>query len=251
MHRTLALMHNGYYWPRMRDDVETYVRTCLVCQQDKIEQSKTAGLLEPLPVPERPWESVSMDFIVGLPKFEGCQTIMVVVDRFSKYGTFIAASKDCPAEEAARLFMKHIIKYWGVPRIIVSDRDPRFTGKFWTELFELLGSELNMSTSSHPQMDGQTERANALLELYLRHYVSSTQQNWAKLLDVAQFSFNLQVNESTGKSPFEIVMDNNHSLLAPSWRDKKVVTLQHTNWPRHGKRRQIWQGHPYKRLLRR
>ncbi|KAL3499013.1 hypothetical protein ACH5RR_041745 [Cinchona calisaya] len=220
MHRTLALIQNGYYWPRMRDDVETYVRTCLICQQDKIEQSKTAGLLEPLPIPERPWESVSMDFIVGFPKSEGCQTIMVVVDRFSKYGTFIAASKDCPAEEAARLFMKHIIKYWGVPRTIVSDRDPRFTGKFWTELFELLGSELNMSTSSHPQTDGQTERANALLELYLRHYVSSTQQNWAKLLDVAQFSFNLQVNESTGKSPFEIVMGQ--QPLTPS----TVVTGQ-------------------------
>ncbi|PKI50763.1 hypothetical protein CRG98_028905 [Punica granatum] len=115
-----------------------------------------------------------MDFIVNLPKSKGCQTLIVVVDRFSKYATFIPAKKDCPAKEAARLFMKHMVKYWGVPTTIVSDRDPRFTGRFWTELFELLGTSLNFSTSLHPQTDGQTERVNALLELYLRHYVSTT-----------------------------------------------------------------------------
>ena len=78
MHRTLALTEENYYWPRMRDDVEAYVKTCLVCQQDKTEQRVPTGLLEPLPIPERPWESISMDFIMGLPKFEGCNIIMVV-----------------------------------------------------------------------------------------------------------------------------------------------------------------------------
>ncbi|PKI46454.1 hypothetical protein CRG98_033152 [Punica granatum] len=115
-----------------------------------------------------------MDFKVNLPKSEGCQTLMVVVDRFSKYVTFILAKKDCPAEEAARLFMKHVVKYWSVPTTTVSDRDPRFTGRFWTELFKLLGTSLNLSTSLHPQTDSQKERVNALLELYLRHYVSTT-----------------------------------------------------------------------------
>ncbi|PKI77579.1 hypothetical protein CRG98_002033 [Punica granatum] len=140
---------------------------------DKTEQKSPAGLLEPLPIPERPWENVSMDFIVNLPKSEGCQTLIVMVDRFSKYATFIPTKKDCPAEEAARLFMKHVIKYWGVPTTIVSDCDPRFTGRFWTELFKLLGTSLNFFTSLHPQTDGQTERVNALLELYLQHYPST------------------------------------------------------------------------------
>ncbi|PKI46331.1 hypothetical protein CRG98_033274 [Punica granatum] len=126
--------------------------------RDKTEQKSPAGLLEPLPIPERSWESVSMDFIVNLPKSEGCETLMVVVDRFSTYATFIPAKKDCPAEEAARLFVKHVVKYWGVPTMIVSDRDPRFTGRFWTELFKLLGTSLNFSTSLHPQIDGPTER---------------------------------------------------------------------------------------------
>ena len=111
MHRTKALVERTYYWPSMRDDVEAYVKTCLVCQQDKVGKSKPAGLLEPLPIAERPWESVSLDFISALPTSEGSGSILVVVDRFSKYGTFIPAPKDCTAEEAGRLFFKHVVKY--------------------------------------------------------------------------------------------------------------------------------------------
>ncbi|KAG8364869.1 hypothetical protein BUALT_Bualt18G0043300 [Buddleja alternifolia] len=114
------------------------------------------------------------------------------------------AKEDCTAEEAARAFFKNVVKYWGLPKSIISDRDPRFTGRLWTELFKLLGSELCFSTSFHPQTDGQTERVNALLECYLRHFVSANQHDWAKILDVAQFSYNLQRSEATGKSPFEL-----------------------------------------------
>ena len=94
----------------MRDDIEAYVRACLVCQQDKVDHQLPVGLLEPLPLATRPWESVSMDFITSLPKSEGCGSIMVVVDRYSKYTTFIAAPIDCKADEAACLFVKHIVK---------------------------------------------------------------------------------------------------------------------------------------------
>ncbi|KAH9752509.1 Endonuclease [Citrus sinensis] len=192
-------------WGR-KDDIEAYVRTCLVCQQDKVDHQLPAGLLEPLPLATRPWESVSMDFITSLPKSEGYGSIMVVVDRYSKYATFIAAPINCKADEAARLFVKHIVKLWGVPKSIVSDRDPRFTGRFWTKLFKMLETDLKFSTSFHLQTDGQTERINGLLEMYLRHYVSAHQRDWAKLLDIAQFSYNLQRSEATGKSPFEIIM---------------------------------------------
>lgn len=220
VNRTLALLEDRFYWPDMRNDIEAYVKTCLVCQQDKLEQRKPGGQLEPLPIPSRPWESISMDFIMALPKSDGCQTLLVVVDRFSKYSTFIPASKECNTEEAARLFVRHVVKYWGLPKTIVSDRDGRFIGKFWTELFKLLGSEFNFSTSFHPQTDGQTERVNALLELYLRHYVSVHQKDWTKLLDIAQFSYNLHQSESTSKSPFEIVMGqqpHTPSTLATSY----------------------------------
>ncbi|RVW28744.1 Transposon Tf2-11 polyprotein [Vitis vinifera] len=162
--RTRALLKSAYTWPLIRDEVEAYMRTCLVCQRDKVEQQQPRGLLEPLPIAECPWESITMDFIIGLPKSEG-----LWLDH---------------SEETARLFLKNVVKYWGLPKYIISDRDPCFTGKFWTELLKLMGSELHFSTSFHPQTDGQTERVNVLLESYLRHFVSVNQKDWAKLLDV-------------------------------------------------------------------
>ncbi|KAL0320232.1 UNVERIFIED_CONTAM: Transposon Ty3-I Gag-Pol polyprotein [Sesamum radiatum] len=118
---------------------------------------------------------------------------------------FMAALNACPAETAAELFFKNVTKYFGVPQNIVSERDTRFTGRFWTVFFNMLGTELKFSTANHPQTDGQTERVNALLEDYIRHYVAASQQNWMDLLDVAQFSYNLHKSSATGMSPFELV----------------------------------------------
>ncbi|KAJ7970764.1 Ty3/gypsy retrotransposon protein [Quillaja saponaria] len=167
--RTYALLKQGYYWPQMREDAVNYSKTCLICQQDKVERKKIAGLLEPLPVPTRPWESVSLDFITSLSRVGDLSTILVVVDRFS------------------------------------NDRDSRFTGTFWSELFNLLGSQLNISSSYLPQTDGQTERFNGMLEEYLRHFASVNRRNWPKLLDTAQFCFNAQKSFTTNRSLFEIV----------------------------------------------
>ena len=150
---------------------KAYVKTCHVCQVDKTERKKEAGLLQTLPSPESPWLSVSMDFISGFPKVDGKASIMVIVDRFSKYSVFIAAPELCSSEVAAGMFYKNVVKYFGVPTDIVSDRDTRFTGRFWTTLFIMMGTELKFSTANHPQTDGQTERINHLLEEYLRHYV--------------------------------------------------------------------------------
>ncbi|TYK15859.1 reverse transcriptase [Cucumis melo var. makuwa] len=205
LYRTYALLKKGYFWSNMRDDVMQYTKTCLICQQDKVEKVKVAGLLDPLPIPTRPWESVSMDFITHLPKVGDFKSILVIIDRFSKYATFIPTTKQCSAEMIAQLFFKHVVKLWGVPTSIVSDRDGRFIGSFWTELFSFLGTSLNISSSYHPQTDGQTERFNCMLEEYLRHFVNARQKNWVQLLDVAQFFFNAQTSSSTGRSPFEIV----------------------------------------------
>ncbi|TYJ98371.1 reverse transcriptase [Cucumis melo var. makuwa] len=153
---------------------------CLIYQQDKVEKAKDSRLLDPLPVLIRPWESVSMDFITHLPKVGDFDAILVIFDRFSKYATFIPTTKPCLAEMMAQLFLKHVVKLWGVLTSIVSDRDGRFIGSFWTELFTFLGTSLNISSSYHPQNDGQTKRFNCMLEEYLRR-----QKNWVQLLDVA------------------------------------------------------------------
>ena len=95
----------------MQDKVESYVGTCLMCHQDKVKQQQPIGLLEPLPIMERPWESVIMDFTIGLTKSEGYGSIIMVVDKFSNYTMFIATPIDCTIEEMSRLFLKHIVKY--------------------------------------------------------------------------------------------------------------------------------------------
>ena len=144
MNQTFALNHDKYYWPKMQDDIEAYVKTCLVCQQDKEEQQLPAGLLEPLPVAEIPQDSVTMDFIVALPKSQGFGSIMVVVDKFS--ATFIPCPPDVKVDEAARLFFKNVMKLWGMPKSIINDQDPHLIGKFQREFFKLVGTDLNFST---------------------------------------------------------------------------------------------------------
>ncbi|KAL0298890.1 UNVERIFIED_CONTAM: hypothetical protein Sradi_6548800 [Sesamum radiatum] len=114
-----------------------------------------------------------MDFISGFPKVNGMASVLVVVDHFFKYGIFIVVPHACPAETTAELF-KNVTKYFGVPQDIISDRDARFTERFWTTLFNMMGMELKFSTANHPQTDGQNERMNALVEDYLRHYVSAS-----------------------------------------------------------------------------
>ena len=190
----------------MGEDVQAYVKSCLVYQMDKTERKKATGLLQPLPIPERPWENISMDFITGFPKVRDFKSVFVVVDRFSKYVVFIPAPDVCPVEKAAKLFFNNVVKHFGLPRDIVSDRDTRFTGRFWVELFKLLGSELKFSTAKHPQTDRQTERINGLLEEYLRHYVTATQKNWVDFMDTAQLCYNLQRSSATGMSPFELAI---------------------------------------------
>lgn len=115
----------------MQDDVEAYVRTYLANQQDKVKQQYFTELLEPLPIAERLWESVSMDLFVVLPKSYGYGgRIIVVVDWFKKSTIFIIASTYCKVDEATRMFLKNVMKSLGVPHSIISDRDSRFIGKF-------------------------------------------------------------------------------------------------------------------------
>lgn len=116
-----------------------------------------------------------MDFIIGFPKVNRLSSIMVVVDRFSKYDMFIVAPTACPSNVTAELFFQNVVKYFGIPKDVISDRDARFTSRFWTYLFNLTGTNLKFSTANHPQPNGQTERIKHLLEKYLRHFVMADQ----------------------------------------------------------------------------
>jgi hypothetical protein len=146
----------------MKEAIRTYIQKYSVCQQ--AEHIKVPGLLHPLAVPVAPWTTVSMDFIEGLPVSNKKDVIMVVVDKFTKYGHFIALAHPFSALQVARAFMDHI----GLPEFIISDRDKIFTSHLWQELFKLSDTQLMMSSSYHLQTDGQTERLNQCLEAFLR-----------------------------------------------------------------------------------
>jgi hypothetical protein len=157
-----------FSWKELKQDVENVVKQCLICQKAKHSQQHPAGLLQPLPIPEGAWQGVSMDFIEGLPTSENCSVIVVIVDRLTKYAHFIATKHPYTAQGIAQLFLDNVVKLHGLPKMIVTDRDPIFLSKFWKELFKTYEVHLALSTTYHPQTDGQTERGNQCLEMYLR-----------------------------------------------------------------------------------
>jgi hypothetical protein len=201
-HRTLASIAQSYWWPHMSRTVRAYCTACATCQRTKPSTDRPPGLLQPLPVPPRPWSHVSLDLITDLPESQGFDSIAVFVDTYTKMAHFAPTKKTVTAPELARLFMDTVVKLHGLPRVLISDRDPRFTSDFWTSTFALLRTRLNISTSYHPQTDGQTERTNRTLEQILRAYCHPLHDDWAAFLSTAEFAFNAHVNASTGVSPF-------------------------------------------------
>jgi len=203
-YKTIGRVRANFSWPRLDENITQYVHSCDVCQSNKVIRHKRFGLLEPLEVPMRPWTAVSMDFIVGLPKSDGYTKIWVIVDRFSKMAHFIPLRTEEHIKELALTLVKEIWRLHGLPESIVSDRDTRFTSKFWTSLIQLLQVKLNLSTAFHPESDGQTERVNQTLEQYLISYCSYPQDDWVSLLPFAEHAYNTSMSESTKASPFEI-----------------------------------------------
>jgi transposase InsO family protein len=177
--RTLRLIQQTYWWPTMSQDVKACVSTCDLCQRNKASNRKPAGRLHPVQIPGRRWGSVSMDLITQLPMTNhGHTAIVVFVDRLSKRVHFVPAHTEMSSEEFAHVFLREVFAKHGLPDDLVSDRDPRFTSAFWTEVCRHLGVKRFMSTASHPQSDGQTGRANRVLEDMLRNYVAMAQDDW-------------------------------------------------------------------------
>ena len=158
------------YWKGLSRDIRNYIRVCIVRQRNKPDLSSPVGLLQPLPIPNAIWEDISMDFVEGLLKSRGKDTILVVVDRLNKYAHFLNLAHPFFSAIVAQLYFEHIFELHGLPKTIVIDRDRIFLSKFWQKLFTLLKVSLHMSPTYHPHNDGQTEVVNMSLELegYLR-----------------------------------------------------------------------------------
>jgi hypothetical protein len=181
----------------MRADVKIFVEKCRICQHSK-GRKQNVGFYQPLPIPERSWEAISMDFVLGLPKTQrGVDSVFVVVDRFSKMTHFIPCQKTSDATHIANLFFKEVVRLHGLSKSIVSDRDTKFIGNFWRTLWKKLGTNLAFSSAYHTQTDGYMEVVNKSLGDLLRSLVTEHHSSWDHIFPQAEFTYNDSVNRST------------------------------------------------------
>ena len=201
--KTLHHLTRLFWWPTIRKDVRSYVQTCPSCQAVKARRQTLSTLLQPLPIPDKKWWTVTMDFITDLPVSKnGNDAVIVFVDKFTKMAHFAPTKKTCDALGAAQLLINNVVRLHGVPRALVSDRDTRFRAALYQNFTKALEIKHGFSTAYHPQTDGQTERVNQVLEDYLRHYINPAQSNWEDLLPMAEFAYNNSYHTAIQTTPF-------------------------------------------------
>ena len=206
VYRMVGALSKRYWWKGLHANVKKYCKECLVCQGVKVTTAVPQGPLQPLPMPQYPFESVIMDLVTHLPTTDhGYNVIYTVVDRLSKFTYFIPCKHTVSAADLAQLFLATVVARHGMPASIVSDRDPRFTSTFWRNLVSALGCKHSLSTAFHPETDGQSERMHRSIEQILHCYVSAQQSNWDLLLPTCEFALNSTRSATTGFSPAYIV----------------------------------------------
>src|ERR1700683_5035456 len=199
--KTYNRIASTYYWPRMSRDIKRYVSTCDICQKTKPKHHAPVRLLQPIPILSQPFEVVSMDFIPELPLSDGFDNIFVIVDKLMKYAIFIPTTTTIGEKKTAELFFHHVISKFGIPRQVISDRDTRWRGNFWKEICDRMGMARSLTTTYHPQADGQTEVLNQSLEISFRAYVGPSRDDWAKHLDALSLSYNSTPHTTTAFAP--------------------------------------------------
>jgi hypothetical protein len=207
--RTMQIVEHNYWWPQLHQEVKDYVQGCADCQRHKVNNRPTKAPLRPIyPKPEAmPFETIALDFITKLPKSQGYDSILTVTDHdCTKAAIFIPCREEINTEGTVALYIKHVFAHFGLPRKVISDRDPRFISKFMQEVCRITGIERNPSTAYHPRTDGQSERSNQWVETAIRFISDHHQTNWAPYLPIAQFAHNNWPSETTRKSPFFLLM---------------------------------------------
>jgi hypothetical protein len=192
-----------YYWPNLRNDVQHHVLHCKLCAENKALNLKQAGLLQALPIPSKPWSSISIDFITGLPRSKSRrESLMVIVDRLTEMVHLRALGRNASAPVVAKVFTDTVVALHGLPTSIISDRDTRFTFAFWQQVTSLLGVKLYMSSGYHPKTDGQTERVNRVVGELFRARCRDKEDEWDTHLGMMEFAINSAKHSSTGYTPF-------------------------------------------------
>jgi hypothetical protein len=202
--KTMEILHKHFYWPKLRQEVIKYIRSCTACAIAK-PTTKKQGLYTPLPIPDMPWESISMDYMSGLPSTkQGNDCVFVVVDCFSKMAILAAWKKSIIIEVTAKLFFERVWVHFGIKKTIVLDWDNRFLITFWSSLWSLLDNKLTKSTTFHPQANGQSEVVNQMIMHILHMYNSKHPHTWDESLPYVQHSCNQSLHISTDHIPFQV-----------------------------------------------
>lgn len=190
-----------WFWPGLASEVRRFTRNCTICRSVTAWRERYQGLLKPLPIPDRIWRDISVDFIVELPMSKGCKNIAVITDRLSK-GILLEPLGEITARNFASVFLRTFYRHHGLPRSIVSDRGQQFVGHLWRRTCQLLGIKQRLSTAWHPQTDGSTERAIQTVKSYLRKFVNYAQDDWVQHLPSAELAYNNHDAATTEMSPF-------------------------------------------------
>lgn len=221
--KTYQLLAQKYHWKGMEATCKRYVRNCLACRKAHPKQTRTYGLLQPLPIPERPMQHLCIDFKSFPPDKSGYNQIMVVIDRLSKQAVSIPCHKNINAHGMAHLFIQWIYRFGHTPESIVSDRGPQFISEFWSNFCQILGVKLKLSTAYHKETDGQTEIMNKYIDQRLRPFVSFYQDNWSELLPIMDRVQATLPHSSTGLPPYQILFG---SVPKQSWDWKQEVEVE-------------------------
>jgi len=201
--KTIELIRRNFWWPKINEQIIEFVKSYPECQLNKTARHQPYRLVSPLELPYVPWQSIAMDFVTELPVSEGCDQLCVVIDHFTKMAHFLPLPQNGKtAADLAVIFAREVWKFHSIPTDIVLDRDSRFTWEAWQELLKILRIRPRMSTAFHPQTDGQTERLNQTIEAYLRAFISHEQNDWVRLLPMAEFAYNNSVTMGHGITPF-------------------------------------------------
>jgi hypothetical protein len=207
--KTVLLAQKHYWWPAMKWFITDYVKGCATCQMNKVNTKPNKPPIFPITAEPNalPFETIALDLITDLPPSGGYDSILTITDHdCTKSAFFIPINKTADTWTIANAYVQYIFPHYGIPRKIISDRDPRFTSQAARELCKILHINQNISTAFHPQTDGQSERTNQSLEQYLRLFCSTKQNTWHSWLPLAQYTRNSWPNATTKKTPFDLLI---------------------------------------------
>jgi hypothetical protein len=210
--RTLEKVADTAWWVSWKKDTTDYCNSCDRCQKANKATGKRFGLLQKIQEPSKPWDIINMDWVTslspgGAASYNAC---LVVVDRYSKTPIFVPCFKEDSAMDTAILFWNRVMPRTGIPKIIISDRDPKFTSEFWKSLHCMLGTKLAFSTAYHPQTDGLAERMIQTLEDMVRRFCAyglefkdndGYTHDWVSLLPILELAYSTSIHSTTGRAP--------------------------------------------------